>query len=360
MAVFAHAANKTNPDTHHTMISIDFASLRSIGLTQHVVSQLHLLPETACLARITQVNRGSIAVHDGTGELEARALPQLEGQLIVGDWVGIGRQSNGDCWIAARLEPLTQVARRTEGRLTQPLVSNVDTALLVMGLDNDFNPRRLERTIAMVQVAGVAPVVVLTKADIGADVDGQLALLRRRLPATVPIVALDARQPAGLAPWLGFGQTLVLLGTSGAGKSTLTNALCGSDQQTGGQRLGDGRGRHTTTARSLHLCVDGACIIDTPGLRSWRPDADEEKLAASFDDIAALAGQCQFRDCKHEAEPGCAVRDAVDADRLLNYHKLMREARRATQTPQDRINERARWKVMMKAGKERGRAKKGY
>lgn len=359
MAAFAHAANKTNPDTHHIMTTIDFASLRSIGLSQHVVGQLHLLPEPACLARITQVHRGSIAVHDGTGELAARALPHLAGQLVVGDWVGLDRQANGDCWIAARLAPQTQIARRTEGRLTQPLVSNVDTALLVMGLDNDFNPRRLERTIAMVQVAGVAPVVVLTKADISGDVEGQLALLRQRLPATVPIVALDARQPAGLVPWLGIGQTLVLLGTSGAGKSTLTNALCGSDQQTGGLRHGDGRGRHTTTARSLHLCRDGACIIDTPGLRSWRPDADEQTLAASFDDIATLAGQCQFRNCRHEAEPGCAVRDAVDADRLHNYRKLVREARRATQTPQDRINERARWKVMMKAGKERGRAKKG-
>jgi ribosome biogenesis GTPase len=359
MAVIAHAANKTNPDTHHIMTSIDFASLRSIGLTQHVISQLHLFPESVHLARITQVHRGSVAIHDGRQELHARALPHLAQQLVVGDWVGTSIESNGDYWIAQQLEPLTQIARRTEGRLSQALVSNVDTALLVMGLDNDFNPRRLERYIAMVQVAGVAPVVVLTKADISEDVEGQLALLRQRLPATLPIVAVDARRPEGLEAWLGVGQTLVLLGTSGAGKSTLTNALCVSDQQTGGLRHGDGRGRHTTTARSLHLCTDGACIIDTPGLRSWRPDADEETLAASFDDIAELAGQCQFRDCQHEEEPGCAVRDAVDADRLHNYHKLIREARRATQTPQDRINERARWKVMMKAGKERGRAKKG-
>ncbi len=358
MAVFAHAANKTNPDTHHTMTSIDFASLRLIGLTQHAVSQLHQLPQTARLARITQVHRSSVAVHDGTDEMTARALPHLAQQIIVGDWVGTSVDANGDCWVVERLEPLTQIARRSEGQLSQALASNVDTALLVMGLDNDFNPRRLERYIALVQVAGVAPVVVLTKADISIDVDGQLALLRRRLPATVPIIAVDGHRPEGLAPWLGVGQTLVLLGTSGAGKSTLTNALCGSDQLTGGLRHGDGRGRHTTTARSLHRCVDGACIIDTPGLRSWRPDADEETLAASFDDIAELAGQCQFRDCQHEAEPGCAVREAVDTDRLLNYHKLMREARRATQTPQDRINERARWKVVMKAGKERGRAKR--
>jgi ribosome biogenesis GTPase len=359
MAVFAHAANKSNPDTHHIMTPIDFASLRSIGLTQHVISQLHLLQASFQLGRLTQVHRSSVAVHDGTEEGAARALPQLAGQLVVGDWVGTSIDANGDCWVVQRLDPLTQIARRTQGQRSQALVSNVDTALLVMGLDNDFNPRRLERYIALVQVAGVAPVVVLTKADIGVDVDGQLAQLRQRLPATVPIMAVNGHQPQGLEPWLGVGQTLVLLGTSGAGKSTLTNALCGSDQLTGGLRHGDGRGRHTTTARSLHRCTDGACIIDTPGLRSWRPDADEDTLAASFDDIAELAERCQFRDCQHEAEPGCAVREAVDQDRLFNYHKLMREARRATQTPQDRINERARWKVMMKAGKERGRAKKG-
>ncbi len=341
------------------MTTLDFASLRAIGLTQHILSQLHLLPESATLARVIQVHRGSVDLHDGSTDYAARALPHIGQQLVVGDWVGVTVDANGDNWIAARLAPLTHIARRTEGRLSQALVSNVDTALLVMGLDNDFNPRRLERSIAMVQVAGVAPVVVLTKADICADVEGRLAQLRLRLPASVPIVALDARQPKGLSSWLAAGQTLVLLGTSGAGKSTLTNALCGSDQQIGGQRHGDGRGRHTTTARSLHRCLEGACIIDTPGLRSWRPDADEDELAASFDDIAALAAQCQFRDCRHEDEPGCAVRDRVDADRLRNYHKLMREARRATQTPQDRINERARWKVMMREGKARGKQKRG-
>jgi ribosome biogenesis GTPase len=341
------------------MTSIDFASLRSIGLAQHIIGQLHQLPEPASLVRVTQVHRSSAAVHDGEHETTARALPHLAPSLVVGDWVGTALDANGDSWIVERLPPFTQVARRTEGQQSQALASNVDTALLVMGLDKDFNARRLERYIALVQVAGVAPVVVLTKADIGIGVDAQLALLRQRLPASVPLLAVDARQPLGLEPWLGAGQTLVLLGSSGAGKSTLTNALCGSAQQTGGVRDGDGRGRHTTTARSLHRCVGGACIIDTPGLRSWRPDADEDTLAASFDDIAALAQQCQFRDCQHEAEPGCAVREAVDTDRLHNYHKILREARRASQTPQDRINERAKWKVMAKAGLARGKEKRG-
>lgn len=358
MAVFAPAANQTNR-THTNMTPFDFAALRAIGLTQQIISQLHLLPDCAALARVTQIHRSSYTVHDGSAELPVHGLPHLAHPLVVGDWVGLRMDAHGEYWIAERLSPSTTITRRTEGRHSQALVSNVDTALLVMGLDQDFNPRRLERYVALVQVAGVAPVIVLTKADICTDLDDKLALLRQRLPQHLPVIAVDARQPEGLAPWLGAAQTLVLLGTSGAGKSTLTNALCGTDQQTGGQRHGDGRGRHTTTARSLHRCVEGACIIDTPGLRSWRPDADEETLAASFDDIAVLAEQCQFRDCQHGAEPGCAVRGAVDQDRLHNYHKLLREARRAGQTPLDRINERARWKVMMKQGKQRSLAKKG-
>jgi ribosome biogenesis GTPase len=140
-----------------------------------------------------------------------------------------------------------------------------------------------------------------------------------------------------------------LLGSSGAGKSSLTNTLTQAQQQTGGVRHGDSRGRHTTTSRSLHLCPDGACIIDTPGLRSWQPDADEASVAASFEDIDALAAQCQFRDCRHASEPGCAVRGAVDADRLQNYHKLRREARRSELTPLERIAEVAKWKVMQRA-----------
>jgi ribosome biogenesis GTPase len=142
---------------------------------------------------------------------------------------------------------------------------------------------------------------------------------------------------------------LILLGSSGAGKSTLTNTLTGGQQLTGGVRGDDSRGRHTTTARSLHLCPGGACIIDTPGLRALRLDADEDQLDAAFDDIDTLARQCQFRDCAHEAEPGCAVRGAVDEDRLRNFHKLLREVRRNRQTPLERIAERNKWKVLVKS-----------
>ena len=353
------------------MIAFDFAQLRLIGLQQAIASaatQLDISSPAAQLMRVCAVHRDSIIVHDGILEQPAQILPRLLHELqtldtilTVGDWVAAEADGHGTLWITAHLSPATQIARRGNDGRRQLLASNVDTALLVMGLDDDFNPRRLERYLAIVLAAQVAPVVVLSKADVADDVPGKLAQLRQRLPPHVPLFAIDTRHAydvAILEPWLGAGQTLVLLGSSGAGKSSLTNTLCAVEQATNGVRHGDGRGRHTTTARSLHLCASGACIIDTPGLRSWRADADVETLAATFDDIAALAAACQFRDCRHASEPGCAVRGAVDVDRLRNYHKLLRDARRIDETPLERIAARAKWKTILKAGLERGKDKR--
>lgn len=343
------------------MIDFDFASLRAIGLTQAIAAELPSLgdqPPGTCLARITEVHRDWTTVHDGASEHAARTLGTGE-PLAVGDWVLVQVHANGEYWISARVPPTTHLARRSSSGRRQSLASNIDTALLAMGLDHDFNLRRMERYIALVRTAGIAAVAVLTKADIGNSVGERMQELRGRLPASVPAFAINAHDPGDvLDPWLGAGQTLVLLGTSGAGKSTLTNALTDSGQRTGGVRRGDSRGRHTTTSRSLHLCPGGACIIDTPGLRTWSPDAGEEAIAASFEDIDALAEHCQFRDCSHGEEPGCAVRSAVDSDRLRNYHKLLREARRSQQTPLERIAERAKWKVLMKEAGLRGKQKR--
>ncbi len=340
------------------MMNIDFDALRRIGLTQPIASQLPAL-DTAPgirLARITELHRDAAAVHDGAGLLKVRTLPRLahDEPLTVGDWVLVDQSER----ITARLDPSTHIARRSSDGTRQSLASNVDTALLVMGLDHDFNLRRAERYLALVHGAAVAPVLVLTKADIAPDADARHDEARARLPASVPIFALDGQSGSArehLSPWLGCGQTLILLGSSGAGKSTLTNTLTGSDQATGGVRQGDSRGRHTTTSRSLHLCESGACIIDTPGLRTLSPDVDEVALTASFEDIDDLARQCQFRDCSHDTEPGCAVREAIDPDRLRNYRKLLREARRSQQTPLDRIAARAKWKVLIKEMHARSR-----
>ena len=344
------------------MIDIDFPTLHGIGFKQYFISQLSQLTQASAqqrVARVTAAQRDTMTLDDGKETFIARHLRHME-PAVVGDWVLVVG-SGGEYWIDTVLEPATRLTRRTpSGR--QVLASNVDTALLLMGLDNDFNPRRMERYIAVVRACGVEPVMVLTKSDIGVDASEKIAQLRQRIPDDVPALSLHPAEQddAGmLSPWLGRGQTLVLLGSSGVGKSTLTNALTGSLQATGGTRHGDDRGRHTTTARSLHRCPGGACIIDTPGLRAWQPDADEEELELSFNDIAALAEQCQFRDCVHESEPGCAVRGVVDADRLRNYRKLLREVQRAQQSPLDRIAERGKWKVLMKEARQRGRDKRG-
>jgi ribosome biogenesis GTPase len=286
--------------------------------------------------------------------------------------VSARRNPFGEWWVHKRVPPLNQLARRLhDGRdkVTRVvIVSNVDTAMLVMGLDHDYNLRRLERYVALVSLAGVTPLVVLTKADLCGGAEGVAERLREvqlLLPpgaAVVAVNALDAGAggPVGaLAPWLQRGQTLVLLGSSGAGKSTLTNALTGAAQDTGANRNGDSRGRHTTTARSLHATLQGACLIDTPGLRTLRLDGEAEALDTVFDDIARLAPLCRFRDCRHDNEPGCAVRPVVAAERLRNYQKLLREARRDSLTALERKAMVSQWKARGRAARARIDAKRG-
>jgi ribosome biogenesis GTPase len=207
---------------------------------------------------------------------------------------------------------------------------------------------------------------VLTKADAVPSrsvVDERVAVLRARVPDVVPIVAVDATDAtaaSSIAPYLVVGHTWVMLGSSGAGKSTLTNTLMGVQVQgTGPVRAHDSRGKHTTTSRSLHRLPGGACVIDTPGLRTLRPDADEAALAAAFSDVDALAAACRFRDCTHTAEPGCAVREGMDPDRLRNYHKLLRELRRDSQSALDRQKQLAVWKARGRVAAARIRQKRG-
>lgn len=352
--------------------SIDFESLRGIGLTQALVAQLfNLATEPGDrLMRVTEVQRDRLSLHDGQAEHSAQVWPtlrlglQMQGDsLVVGDWVA-ARDAGDSCWAAARVPPTNRLVRRDSSGQRQGLVSNVDTALLVMGAGLDFNLRRLDRYLALVQLADVTPLVVLSKADLCADPDARVEAVRHHVSGSVEVLALnglDHHAADALQPWLGAGRTLVLLGSSGAGKSTLTNTLTGlpGGQSTGGVRGGDERGRHTTTARSLHRCPGGACIIDTPGLRGLQLDADEAQLDAVFDDISRLASACRFRDCRHEAEPGCAVRPAVPASRLLSYHKLQREAHRHEMTIQERHQQLAEWKARGRAAREVGRSKRG-
>jgi ribosome biogenesis GTPase / thiamine phosphate phosphatase len=342
------------------MIDFDIAALRRIGLTNPIAARL-ALHDRGQPARVASVHRTTLILHDGLHEFPARPHPSLDASFAVGDWVLFDLNGQNEAWVHTLVDPLNELVRRDAHGTRQRLAANVDTALLVMGLDGDFNLRRLERYLMVAKSCDVAPVIVLTKGDLVPDADAKVEQVSARLPATVPVVRvhpLEHGAAEALAPWTGEGQTLVLLGTSGVGKSTLTNTLADAQQQTGGVRKGDDRGRHTTTSRSLHLCAGGACVIDTPGLRSWQPDADEDDVNAAFDDIETLAAHCRFHDCSHMEEPGCAVRGAVDADRLRNYHKLLREVRYAAATPLDRIAERSRWKVLNRMARARAQAKR--
>ena len=362
--------------------ALDLERLRRIGLTPHVLQHLTALAASAAgpalsqALRVTEVQRESLLLHDGEDEHAARMLPALRVELQhtsdaigVGDWVLARCNEHGQWWVHTRVPPANQLARRLhDGRdkVTRAvIVSNVDTALLVMGLDHDYSLRRLERFVALAHMAGVTAVVVLTKKDLcsNTDADARLRQARAVLPAGTPALAVNAlgdEAARALAPWLQAAQTLVLLGSSGAGKSTLTNALCGGAvADTGANRSGDSRGRHTTTARTLHLTPSGACVIDTPGLRTLRLDGDADRLGAAFDDVARLAQSCRFGDCQHGDEPGCAVREGVSAERLRSFHKLLREARRDTLTARERKAQVSVWKSRTLEGRFRAETKRG-
>jgi ribosome biogenesis GTPase len=361
------------------MVAFEFEVLAALGLTPVLASRaLGAAPPGEApqrLVRVTEVHRNGVGVHDGVAERSARPLPRVvraladDGSaLAVGDWVIASADAYGALWIEARVPPTSHIVRRDGDGDPHPVVSNVDTALLVMGLDDDFNPRRLERYLALVQGDGIVPVVVLTKADVcvassSQALEDRLAQLQGRVPPQVEVLAVNATDPSAgraLDGYLDRGRTLVLLGSSGAGKSTLTNTLLGAIvQDTGAIRAHDSRGRHTTTSRSLHLLPGGACVIDTPGLRTLRPDGGEAALAAAFTDIEALAARCRFRDCGHHQEPGCAVREGIGVDRLRNFHKLLREIRRDAMTALERQQQLAQWKVRSRASKVRMKEKRG-
>jgi len=379
-----------------TDVQTDFSALRAIGLGEAMRGQLaHGVADAqARPMRLIEVQREHWLLHDGHAAHRARCSPALahdlaaaDDALAVGDWVLARADATGGCLITCRLLPHSQIARRTangrakDGRgaaQRQVLVSNVDTALLVMGLDHDFQLRRLERYLALVRLAGVAAVLLLSKADtVAPELAAQrLAQAADILPPHMPALALDLRQPAAagaLAAWLQPGQTLVLLGSSGAGKSTLANTLMQAfsdaaaavmvpdpaGRLTGAARADDSRGRHTTTARTLLPLAGGACIIDTPGLRALRLDVeDADQLADAFGDVARFAPLCRFRDCHHQQEPGCAVREAVPEPRLRNYQKLLREAGRDSLTVLQRREQVALWKARGRAGQARARAKR--
>lgn len=309
-------------------------------------------------ARVVAEHRGGYYVRGERGDRLAHARGRLRddeiwgGMPAVGDWVAVCDAPGDRAAIEALLPRRTKVSRKTPWLKAEEhiLVANVDTVLLVAGLDQDFNARRLERYLVAAWDSGADPVVVLTKLDLCDDFE-KLAEAER-VAVGVPVLAVSNVTGDGVdevRALLRPARTFVLLGSSGTGKSTLVNRLAGRTVMATGDVRNDGRGRHTTRHRQLLVLRDGSILIDTPGLRElqvWEGDVD-----SAFADIAELAAQCRFNDCSHSTEPDCAVREALEAgvlddERWRSYGKLQRELRSIEARSSKRVDRelKRRWR----------------
>lgn len=294
-------------------------------------------------ARVAAIHRGSFEIWSAAGAGPARLSGAIRRHLSddalpgVGDWVvvDVPRPPGQTALIRGVLERRSVFTRGATGRRTraQVVAANVDRVFVVWGLDAGVNLHGLDRYLARVWAGGAEPCVVLNKADISADARASAEQIEARCPGLRVhcVSALHADGIECIRVEIPPGSTVALAGPSGAGKSTLANTLLGEPRlPTGAVQPGSARGRHTTTRRELVLLPGGGLLLDTPGMREIGV-IDEEGLGTVFEDLSRLASRCRFRDCRHDTEPGCAVREAVasgalDPDRLAHYRKLAREA----------------------------------
>jgi ribosome biogenesis GTPase len=316
-------------------------------------------------ARVCSVQRSQLTVLCERGALDVVVPPRLiastDVAIAIGDWLLVEHDAPRVLRVLERRSLISRMAAGIEQRM-QAIAANLDTLFVVTSCNDDFNLSRLERYFAVAWHAQVEPVIVLTKADLCADGES-FAAQARSIAGDVAVLTLNATDrtaAAALKPWLASGQTVAFVGSSGVGKSTLVNALLASQTQaTGGIREHDAKGRHTTTSRQMFALASGAWVIDTPGMRELKLGAVEAAVSEVFDDIAALARKCRFRDCQHRDDAGCALHAAVasgqlDARRLSSYRKLQREAERAAQTVHARRALERRWGRMHRLISKRG------
>ncbi len=320
------------------------------------------------VGRVAVEQKNTYILYTEFGEISAEVSGKMRHQAsgrqdfpAVGDWVAFSRSGGESRAIIQKILPRkSKFSRKTVGAVTdeQIVATNIDTVFLVSGLDKDFNKRRIERYLILVWESGANPVIVLNKADLCDEVEQRQAEVEA-IASGVPIVVLSAVKNKGideLIPYLGTGQTVALIGSSGVGKSTITNQLVGQDiQAVQSVRIGDNRGRHTTTHRELIILPSGGLLIDTPGMREIQMWASFDGLQETFADIESLATLCRFRNCKHEKEPGCAVQQALldgtlDEERFGNYQKLQQELDYLNRKQDQKayLAEKEKWKKITK------------
>jgi ribosome biogenesis GTPase len=320
-------------------------NLIDLGYNDFFKSQFEELKENELIpARVSCEQRNIYTLLTEQGEFPAEVTGKYRHEAksrgdfpSVGDWVAVKIAPQGESasihTVLKRKSVFSRLAVLDGITEQQVLAANIDTAFLVSGLDNEFNLRRIERYLAVTWDSGANPVIVLNKSDMCDDIESVISDVET-IAMGIPILPVSATTNESidtLLPYLKAGQTVVFLGSSGVGKSTLINKILGEDRQLiSDVREYDNKGRHTTTYRELIPLPNGGMLIDTPGMREIQMWGDEDSLKKAFDDIESLAGSCRFKDCIHDTEPGCAVKQAIedgtlDSNRLKSYRKQQRE-----------------------------------
>ncbi|WP_035294542.1 ribosome small subunit-dependent GTPase A [Clostridium sp. KNHs214] len=320
-------------------------NLKELGLKDNTIKEFKNLYEGMYLGRVACEQKNYYKVITEKGVISARVSGKImynacsiASYPAVGDWVAMDRDedSQGEAIIQGILKRCSKFSRKVAGiKYEEQIIAvNIDTALITMSLNDNFNLRRLERYISTAWDSGAKPIVLLTKSDLCEDLDEKL-LEVSKVAIGVDILVVSSLTNEGIdkvKEYITKGKTVAFIGSSGVGKSTLINKLLGYEKMKVSEiRESDGRGRHTTTYRELIVIPEGGVVIDTPGMRELSIMDIEDGIESAFKDIEQLTINCKFGNCTHNEEPGCAVKEAISTgiiseERYKSYIKLKKEA----------------------------------
>ena len=347
---------------------MEHTNMAAFGLTGQYAAWAEELRGTHAVGRILSQEKGMYRLVGEDGEQWAEVSGTLRYRAqrasdfpAVGDFVVFDRGETEGHAVIHRILPRKSVfLRKAAGtaHTEQVVAANIDTVFLCMSLNQDFNIRRLERYLSAAWDSGAVPVIVLTKSDLCADLEPYLRAVEQSAVGTELVVTSGVEQDGfeKLLPYVQEGKTVAFLGSSGVGKSTLINRLLGEERLATNGLRNDDKGRHTTTRRELFLLKQGGMVMDTPGMRELGLWESGEGLDQSFADIEGLAERCRFRDCSHQREPGCAVRQAIlqgelSEERWRSYQKLKAETRYTEQTEAYLAEKKQKFKQIAKRNK---------